>query len=135
MANIIRNADGKVKAKSRKIVSRTLRCEPASVGHWLTIRQTLADGTVDQTVYGVEEVGSQAGRSFELHRVEGDGLRHYTCHIGGEGQNACDCYQNARHGVCKHADALMVCLQRGLIEGGIPGAGDAELNDDPQDIY
>ncbi len=111
-----------------KIKSRSLKFEPRPFGGWLALTLTHEDGTKATTTYSVDEIPSDAGRSFTLTRVEGeDEMRSYTVHLGPSGMNACGCKANAHKGCCKHTEALQVCVQRGLIGNvGIPASGETE---------
>ncbi len=138
--NTLANNSKPVKT-SRRIVSRTLRCEPACMGWWITIRQTMSDATVDQTVYGVEEVSSNVGRSFEMTRVQGDDCLSYRVDLSGDGRQhcertngeACPAFRRSGNTECKHCDALCACIDAGKMGPvGYPGA---EQNDDASEAY
>lgn len=128
--------------RSRRIVARRLSLAKASVGWWLTIRLHMSDDTIDATTYGVEEIGSQTGRSFELTRVAGNGCLSYRVHLSGTGQQCCQrttgqlcpSFERSRGVRCKHTDSIRMLLDTGRILGGLPGPGyDAEI--DGTDTY
>lgn len=87
-----------------------------------------ADG---HSIYLVEEIGSQVGRSFKLDKLDGEKRQGavYRCHLSGTGQQACDCPAGRWRGLCRHTAALRKLLDTGRIAGGLPGAGNEESSD------
>lgn len=108
----------------------TLHCECDTRAVSLKIRQVTPTGKETIDVYGLLDIGTDEanGRGFALTKEDGT-----TYHVEiTPTAKTCDCKGGARHGHCKHGDALAALLGKGLLGGFTPGAPelDGDANED-----